>query len=195
MSSARKVSVLKCKSCNDMVLTSSVTGHHCFKTNKEIHRSQKTRKSYSIDRHCAVLDDHIPCGNHITCKVHSIEQKNEVRGRIYSVEDLIRMLKREKNKEKEMKVEKKEKLDEDLKKKAISVVKCLKPVVEYKFVDQKFTREFKEIRAVFMALKKEQQNNQSLPSTPVEEKANKKVGLATRKYKQRGTKPSINYKH
>ncbi|ELQ74188.1 Nuclear protein Ataxin-7 [Trachipleistophora hominis] len=194
MSSAHQISTLKCKKCNDMILTGSVSSHYCTKSDNETKKLHKIKKAFSVDRHCAVPENGVPCRNSLTCRVHSLDQRNEVKGRIYPVEDLIRILKREKNKKRCIQVGEPKPLDFELKNKAFDVIKGLKPVVEYKFDDQKFLRESKEIRSIFSTLKKDNNHGTSMSSTPVNEKNSKKVGLATRKYRQRTPKQSSSVK-
>lgn len=177
-----------------MILTGSVGSHHCTKSNSDAKKTNKVKKVFSVDRYCAVPENGVPCKNSLTCRLHSLEQKNKVQGRVYPVEDLIRIWKREKNRRRCVRIREPKCLDIELKNKALEIVKGLKPVVEYRFDDQKFLRESKEIRSIFSALKKDNNGSMSMSSTPVNEKISKKVGLATRKYKQRGQKQGSSLK-
>lgn len=193
MSTAHNIPVLKCKMCNDMIIASTIAHHHCIKLNQKDEKDSKSDRSFSVDQYCAVLENDTPCRNSITCKYHSIEQKNKVKGRIYPVEDIIKILKREKAKVKGGTAAKKHKLDPVIKEKAMEVVKNIKPVIEHKHWDQKYEREIKEIKNIFSLIKKNAGNDSSKSLTPMNEKNNKKIGLATRKYKQKTTKQNWDY--
>ncbi|EPR79287.1 hypothetical protein SLOPH_831 [Spraguea lophii 42_110] len=86
--------ILKCKFCNIILSHKNRKKHDCYVN--LIQENKKKLKSRSIDEYCGVMDNDKKCIHSILCKKHTIEEKEAVCGRIYSVKLLIDITKKQK---------------------------------------------------------------------------------------------------
>lgn len=152
MNAAESNPILKCKKCKDIFIAERIASHACYKLEDEPIKSHKIKTISSIDRQCCVVEGDNPCTNSITCKIHSLEQKNQIKGRLYPVEILIQIFRKENAKKKEIETEIKEPVDDQILQKVCKIIHDIKPIVNYHFDNQKFLRENTEICNIFSHL-------------------------------------------
>ncbi|KRH94680.1 Nuclear protein Ataxin-7 [Pseudoloma neurophilia] len=122
MRTREDVPYLKCKKCKDVFIASHLTSHHCYSENSEL------KSGTDLNRQCCVLDDGIPCNNSILCKTHKLNEKSQIIGRLYPVNLLIQIVKKENQMKKQTFDLIPESVDEEDILKACKIIEEIKPV-------------------------------------------------------------------
>lgn len=125
MRSREKVPFLKCKKCKDIFIASSLKKHFCYTQNND------SKSGTDPNRQCCVLEQGVPCNNSILCKTHNLEEKNQVPSRLYSVNLLIQIVKKENQSKKQIIEPSIEPIDNQDLQKALKIIDNIRPVINY----------------------------------------------------------------
>ncbi|KAF7683457.1 Ataxin-7-like protein 1 [Astathelohania contejeani] len=151
--------LIQCIKCNDIFYYTFCNDHYCFNNPTSIFeaKNNKRERKLKLDVHCAVVDTatNMPCYKLLTCRTHSIDEKNSVNGRSAPVTTLLKRQAAKKsklkiNREKENKNTKineimESKIDENI----LQSIANIRPVVNKVWFDpQKRYKEMK-IKSMF----------------------------------------------
>jgi hypothetical protein len=159
---AREKTVLKCKSCGETFYAIYSINHPCFKPreakseDKAFSKNAKKKKKkqntpINLEKHCGVLNESTGemCRKNISCKLHTIEQKKGVPGRLYPLEILLKMKQDERRKDKVISVEDTSEeitpLDDAIRCKILGI----KPVVTKMWHNPEYKYDFLAMRSLF----------------------------------------------
>ncbi|EJW04875.1 hypothetical protein EDEG_00945 [Edhazardia aedis USNM 41457] len=150
----------KCKICEKIMPLNTLNSHFCFNLCSQSLAKRKKRNEENLDleKHCGVdiVNDQTKeivgkCKNGFTCKIHTLDEKRKVLGRMYSVDMLIRIINDDKIRKKKksvFKVKKNEpaiEVDENTK----TIIKDLKPVVTYRWYFPRYENDCMLFRSFF----------------------------------------------
>lgn len=80
--------VIKCKQCRDVFFIQHADDHPCFhKVQDSIKKKKKSKEELDLTKHCGVQD----CKYGLSCRLHTLEEKRQVEGRLYSLDLLVKM--------------------------------------------------------------------------------------------------------
>ncbi|KAM0685162.1 Ataxin 7-like [Conglomerata obtusa] len=136
---------IKCKLCKKIM--NVIPNHVCF-----ISYTQKRKKqqiALDLQRHCGVITDTDgePCRNALSCRLHNVDEKRKVLGRLFNLDVLAKIQKKKKEKVKEI-VE----IDDEIK----EIIAGIKPVVNKIWHSPAFKYESIGIKSLFYVGKRHQ---------------------------------------
>lgn len=120
-----KIPFLKCKKCKDIFIASGLRTHFCYSQNIEC------KSGTDPNRQCCVMEQGVPCSNSILCKTHKLEEKIKIPSRLYSVNLLIQIVKKENQLKKNITEPYIEPVENQDLQKAFKIINDLRPVINY----------------------------------------------------------------
>lgn len=120
----KRYTVIKCKQCKELFYMNYFSSHECFfLPNAEIKKSKRSNDSLDLMKHCGVIDSNQnPCKNGFSCRLHTLDEKRKVEGRLYSLDVLLKMT--HEDKKKTCKIKEVVDIDDDIK----NMILNIKPV-------------------------------------------------------------------
>lgn len=145
--------VIKCKQCRDVFYIKHSDEHPCFNKAQDLFKKRKKSiEELDLTKHCGVKG----CKYGLSCRSHTLEEKRQVEGRLYSLDLLVKMA-NEERKSKNIKETPKSliELDNEIK----NIILDIKPVVNKSWYFPRYKYENFGMKNIFYNLCKRGDKN------------------------------------
>lgn len=138
--------VIKCKQCRDVFYIKHSNNHACFtKPSDSMRKRNKSNIVLDLTKHCGVSE----CKYGFSCRLHTLEEKRQVEGRLYSWDLLVKMSNEERrNRNIKEQPKKLLELDNEIK----NIIYEIKPVVNKAWYFPKYKYESYGMKNLFYSL-------------------------------------------